>query len=47
MGRTALESSDAVGLVHWERCVEEAGIVEVVECQIATLAVELLAHIIA
>ena len=47
MSRTAIESSDAVSLVHWECSIEEAAIVEVVESQIATLSVELLAHIIA
>ena len=47
MSRTAIESSDAVSLIHWECCIEEAAIVEVFERQIATFSVELLAHIIA
>ena len=43
----AVESGDAVGLVHGERRAEECGIVVVVNVQITPLAVELLAYIIA
>ena len=47
MSRATVECRDALRLVHRERSTKQTSIIEVVECQVATLAIELFAHIIA